>query len=128
LSADDLLLAATPILNFDHPSIARLVKDGGWNALSTHDRVGAVYDFVRNEIAFSYNRAGDITAAGVLAVGFGQCNTKGTLLMAVVAHGFERPDRWRFYGGLRQQIRLHFERTAQRDDMHPVVKTARSVL
>lgn len=84
MSADDRLLAATPILNYDRPSIARLVEDRGWKALTSHDRVGAVYDFVRNEIAFGYNRADDISAAEVLADGFGQCNTKGTLLMALL--------------------------------------------
>ncbi len=78
------LLAPTPILNFDHPSIARLVKARAWNTLSTHDRIGAVYDFVRNEIAFGYNRSDDISATDVLADGFGQCNTKGTLLMALL--------------------------------------------
>ena len=80
MSADDPLLAATPILNFNHPSIAQLIEDRGWKALSQHDRIGAVYDFVRNEVAFGYNRADDIPAAEVLADGFGQCNTKGTLL------------------------------------------------
>jgi len=84
MSADDRLLAATPILNYDHPSIARLVEDRGWKALASHDRVGAVYDFVRNEIAFGYNCADDISAAEVLADGFGQCNTKGALLMALL--------------------------------------------
>jgi transglutaminase-like putative cysteine protease len=82
--ADDRLLAATPILNFDHPSIARLVEDSGWKTLSKHDRVGAVYDFVRNEIAFGYNLADNISAADVLADGYGQCNTKGPLLMALL--------------------------------------------
>ena len=52
MSADDPLLAATPILNFNHPSIAQLIEDRGWKALSQHDRIGAVYDFVRNEVAF----------------------------------------------------------------------------
>ncbi|OJI94686.1 transglutaminase superfamily protein [Planktotalea frisia] len=84
MSANDRLLATTPILNFDHPSIAQLIEDRGWKALSQHDRIGAVYDFVRNEIAFGYNRADDISAAEVLADGFGQCNTKGTLLMALL--------------------------------------------
>ena len=84
MSADDRLLAATPILNFDHPSIAQLIEDRGWKALSQHDRIGAVYDFVRNEIAFGYNRADDIPAADVLDDGFGQCNTKGTLHMALL--------------------------------------------
>ena len=60
MSADDPLLAATAILNFDNPSIARLIENRRWNALSTHDQIGAIYDFVRNEIAFGYNRADDI--------------------------------------------------------------------
>lgn len=80
----DPLLAATSILNFDHPSIARMVEGRGWNALATHDRIGAVYDLVRNEIAFGYSRADDISASEVLADGFGQCNTKATLLMALL--------------------------------------------
>ena len=84
MSADDPLLAATPILNFNHPSIAQLIEDRGWKALSQHDRIGAVYDLARNEIAFGYNRADDISAAEVLADGFGQCNTKATLLMALL--------------------------------------------
>ena len=84
MTASDPLVAATPILNFDHPSIARLVEDKGWKTLSPYDRIGAVYDFVRNEIAFGYNRADNISAAEVLADGFGQCNTKGTLLMALL--------------------------------------------
>jgi len=44
MSAGDRLLAATPILNFNHPSITQLIEDRGWKALSQHDRIGAVYD------------------------------------------------------------------------------------
>lgn len=80
----DPLLAPTPLLDFEHPSIAELVDNRSWSALPMHDRIGAVYDFVRNEIAFGYNRADDISASDVLADGFGQCNTKGTLLMALL--------------------------------------------
>ena len=42
------------------------------------------YDFVRNVIAFGYNRVDDIPASAVLTDGYGQCNTKGTLLMALL--------------------------------------------
>lgn len=84
MTASDPLIAATPILNFDHPSIRRLVEDREWRSLPTHDRIGATYDFVRNDIPFGYNRADDISAAEVLADGLGQCNTKGTLLMALL--------------------------------------------
>ena len=80
----DPLLASTRLLNFEVPAIARLLEDRGWGKLPSHERIGAVYDFVRNEIAFGYNRADDIPASDVLADGFGQCNTKGTLLMALL--------------------------------------------
>jgi len=79
MPTNDPLIAATAILNFN-----RLVADRGWHSLSAYQRIGAVYDFVRNEIAFGYNRADDISASEVLADGFGQCNTKGTLLMALL--------------------------------------------
>lgn len=77
-------LTATRLLDFDTSSIAKLVRDRGWKDLPRLDRIGAVYDFVRNEIAFGYNRADNIPASAVLADGYGQCNTKGTLLMALL--------------------------------------------
>lgn len=78
------LLAATPLLDFHHPAIEALVTDRGWCALRPYDRIGAVYDFVRNEIAFGYNEGDELPASRVLADGIGQCNTKGTLLMALL--------------------------------------------
>lgn len=78
-------LSPTVLLDFDHPSIVRLVKDRNWKSL--HDanaRVGAAYDFVRDEIQFGYNRSDDLKASTVLADGLGQCNTKATLLMALL--------------------------------------------
>ncbi len=77
-------LFATPLLDFRAQSIQGLIAARGWSALATHDRVGVVYDFVRNEILFGYNRADDIPASEVLSDGYGQCNTKGTLLMALL--------------------------------------------
>lgn len=78
------LLAATPLLDFHHPAIEALVTDRGWRALRPYDRIGAVYDFVRNEVAFGYNEGDELPASQVLADGIGQCNTKGTLLMALL--------------------------------------------
>ena len=78
------LLEPTLLLDFRAEGIARLIAERGWRQLSEHDRIGAAYDFVRNEILFGYNRADDIPASEVLADGFGQCNTKGTLLMALL--------------------------------------------
>lgn len=39
---------------------------------------------MRDEIAFGYNTQDDLPASRVLADGIGQCNTKGTLLMALL--------------------------------------------
>ena len=78
------LLAATPLLDFHHPGIEALVARRGWRALPMHERIGAVYDFVRNEIPFGYNEGDELPASRVLADGLGQCNTKGVLLMALL--------------------------------------------
>ena len=78
------LLDATPLLDFRAAGIVGLIEDRGWLRLSEQDRIGAAYDFVRNEILFGYNGADDIPASRVLADGYGQCNTKGTLLMALL--------------------------------------------
>lgn len=78
------LLAATPLLDVHHPDIEALVARRGWQNLGPYDRIGAVYDFVRNEIAFGYNEGDELPASRVLADGIGQCNTKSTLLMALL--------------------------------------------
>lgn len=78
------LLTATPLLDVHHPDIESLVARRGWRTLSPYDRIGAVYDFVRNEIAFGYNEGDELPASRVLADGIGQCNTKSTLLMALL--------------------------------------------
>ena len=78
------LLTATPLLDVHHPDIEALVDGRGWRALPPYDRIGAVYDFVRNQIAFGYNEGDELPASSVLADGIGQCNTKSTLLMALL--------------------------------------------
>ena len=80
----DPLLRPTPLLDLEHPSIHRLVAERGWPDLPPSERIGAIHDFVRNEMAFGYNRGDAIPASAVLADGYGQCNTKGTLLMALL--------------------------------------------
>lgn len=80
----DPLLAPTRLLDFESPAIDALLEARGWKALPRDARIGAIYDFVRNQITFGYNRADDTPASQVLADGFGQCNTKGTLLMALL--------------------------------------------
>jgi hypothetical protein len=78
------LTKTTPLLDWGHPNILALVAERRWCTLNEFERIGAVYDFVRNEIAFGYNTQDELTASQVLADGFGQCNTKGALLMALL--------------------------------------------
>ena len=84
MDAQPRLLQATTLLDFAHPDIEGLVVQRGWRQLQVFERIGAVYDFVRNEIAFGYNASDELPASVVLADGIGQCNTKGTLLMALL--------------------------------------------
>lgn len=77
-------LSATELLDFNHPSIQKLVSGRGWRGIPEFDQISGVYDFVQNEIDFGYNEADDIPASQVLKDGHGQCNTKGILLMALL--------------------------------------------
>jgi hypothetical protein len=77
-------LSETKILNFNEESIQRLIKERNWLSLDEYNRIGAVYKFVKDEILFGYNKSDDITASNVLADGYGQCNTKGNLFMALL--------------------------------------------
>ena len=78
------LLQPTALLDFHHPALEALIRARGWRALPEFERIGAIYDFVRDEIPFGYNLTDDLPASQVLADGIGQCNTKGTLLMALL--------------------------------------------
>ncbi len=77
-------LDRTAILDFDNPAIAALVSERRWRDLPERARIGAIYAFVRDEIAFGYNEDDDLAASRVLSDGYGQCNTKSTLLMALL--------------------------------------------
>lgn len=93
--ADERYLRPTRLLDYQHPLLDRLVGERGWRGLPERERIGAIYDFVREEIPFGYNVSDDIPASAVLADGYGQCNTKTTLLMALLrAAGI----RSRFHG------------------------------
>ncbi|MCW9017536.1 MAG: transglutaminase-like domain-containing protein, partial [Kangiellaceae bacterium] len=78
------LLESTYILDFGQPDIQALISQRGWRKLRVYEQVGAVYHFVKDEILFGYNRRDDIPASEVLSDGYGQCNTKGTLFMALL--------------------------------------------
>ena len=80
----DNYLCATPMLDYRSTSIEALVQSRHWRDESEFGRIRSIYNFVRDEILFGYNTGDDIPASRVLSDGFGQCNTKGTLFMALL--------------------------------------------
>jgi len=77
-------LQETPMLDFNHAHIQDLVEQRKWKNLSQYDAIGAIYNYVRDEVRFGYNKDDRLAASQVLRDGYGQCNTKGTLLMALL--------------------------------------------
>ena len=78
------LLEPTPLLDFGSGPIQKLISERGWSALSDYEKISSTYDYVRNEIRFGYNASDTIPASEILSDGYGQCNTKGILLMALL--------------------------------------------
>ena len=80
----DNLLKETAMLNYTDPQIQSLIHNRGWRELGVKERILAIYNYIRDEIAFGYNISDNISASSVLRDGYGQCNTKGTLFMALL--------------------------------------------
>lgn len=77
-------LKETKVLDYSNIAVQRLLEQRGWGKLDTAACVKAIYNFVRDEIKFGYNVSDDIPASQILKDGYGQCNTKATLLMALL--------------------------------------------
>lgn len=80
----DAHLRETRLLDYSHVDIQQLVAARGWASLPIDRRVGAIYAFVRDEVRFGYNAGDAIPASRILADGYGQCNTKTILVMALM--------------------------------------------
>lgn len=89
-------LEATKMLDYNNESIQRLIQEKGWRDVSEFECIKSIYNFIRDDILFGYNADDNIPASKVLKDGYGQCNTKGTLFMALLracnipcrVHGF----------------------------------------
>lgn len=89
-------LLETKMLDFSDNHIVELIKNRNWQELESFECIKAIYNYVRDEILFGYNEDDNIAASKVLSDGYGQCNTKGTLFMALLrgcnipcrVHGF----------------------------------------
>lgn len=79
-----IFLEETKLLNYSSTMIQKLVDNRGWKQLDDFNKIKSIYNFVRDEILFGYNESDEITAEKVLRDGYGQCNTKGILFMALL--------------------------------------------
>lgn len=77
-------LNETRMLNFNNNSIQRLIRENKWQDEGDFNKILKIYNFVRDDIAFGYNTDDIISASDILNDGYGQCNTKGTLFMALL--------------------------------------------
>ncbi|WP_338791464.1 transglutaminase family protein [Bernardetia sp. MNP-M8] len=84
LNLSENYLKETAILNYSAKNIQNLVKERNWLKMNSINQVKSIYNYVRDEIKFGYNKADDISASQILKEGYGQCNTKATLLMALL--------------------------------------------
>ena len=92
----DRYLCETKMLDFRSKNIQELIDIRGWRGMDEFNRIQSIYNYVRDEILFGYNTDDNISASQVLNDGYGQCNTKGTLFMALLracdipcrTHGF----------------------------------------
>ncbi len=73
-------LKETNLIDYTHPSILQLVRENHWKSKEIEAQIREIYAYVRDEIKFG-NLSDDIPASQVLKEGYGQCNTRTTLLI-----------------------------------------------
>lgn len=77
-------LEATTLLDYNNNQIQELIKLRNWKTKEPYEQILEIYNFVRDEIKFGYNIDDAIKASSILNDGYGQCNTKGILFMALL--------------------------------------------
>jgi hypothetical protein len=78
-------LQPTKLLDYKDLKIQRLILSNEWNTLlSDSAKIEAVYNYVRDRVLYGYSTNFDLKASQVLGMGYGNCLTKTTLLMALL--------------------------------------------
>lgn len=91
-----LHLRPTPILDYNSKEIKELVDKHFVFIKNPEKKAEKIYYFVRDEIKFGFNETDDIPASRILKDGYGQCNTKTSLFMALV-RAVNIPSRAHFF-------------------------------
>jgi hypothetical protein len=89
-------LQQTSILDYNSKEIKELIDRLLADIKDPEGKTEKIYYFVRDEIKFGYNESDDIPASRILKDGYGQCNTKTSLFMALV-RAVEIPCRAHFF-------------------------------
>jgi hypothetical protein len=77
-------LEKTALLDFDNNQLIDLIKSKNWSNIGDKEKIKQIYEFIRDDLPFGYNHDDAIPASQVLQIGYGQCNTKGILFMALL--------------------------------------------
>ncbi|MFW5893364.1 MAG: transglutaminase domain-containing protein [Bacillota bacterium] len=78
------LLKATRMADYRHPDLQALIEREGWLGLATEEKIRAIHAHVRDAVKFGYNATDRLKASDVYKQGYGQCNTKAVLLLALL--------------------------------------------
>lgn len=76
-------LKETKLLNYSNTLIQKLIHEKNWLSLNEKQKAISIYNYVKDDILFGYNKDDKIKASKVIKDGYGQCNTKGILLMTL---------------------------------------------
>ena len=72
------------LADFDHSLVIKTAKDAAGSAATDRDRLRQLFFYVRDEILFGFPANGDLVkASDTIRLKMGQCNTKGTLFLAL---------------------------------------------
>lgn len=84
------------LADHDHSLVRETARRLTHNLETPRDKLRALFYYVRDEIHFGYPQNGDIVAASeTIRLGYGQCNTKATLLVALArAAGLSARTHW----------------------------------
>lgn len=74
----------TNLADYDNPIVKNKSEELTKKANSVFDKINAIFLYVRDDIKFAFPRKGDfVKASETIQSGYGQCNTKGTLFLAL---------------------------------------------
>lgn len=77
-------LKETKILDYNHAFIQKIINERYWSDFDTVLRIKAIYNYVRDEIKFSYKRSDLLISSQILLNGYGDGNVKSILLMSLL--------------------------------------------